>query len=107
MINIKITIKNDNIVSFNIFGHANFAPKGRDIVCSAVSSITQTTLLGLNEILKKDIDFEQDVSLGLLKVMVNNPDRDSDLIIKTMTLALERLEKIYPKNISVKYNKLN
>lgn len=107
MINIKITIKNDNIVSFNAFGHADFAPKGKDIVCSAVSSITQTTLLGLNEILKKDIDFEQDVSLGFLKVMVNNPDRDSDLIIKTMTLALERLEKIYPKNISVKYNKVN
>ena len=32
MINIKIAIKNDNIVSFNVFGHANFAPKGKDIV---------------------------------------------------------------------------
>lgn len=106
---IKICIETDGykFIGYNIFGHANFAPKGKDIVCSAVSSITQTTLLGLNEILKKDINFEQDISLGILKVMINNPDRDSDLIMKTMTLALERLEKIYPKNISVKYNKLN
>ena len=45
--------------------------------------------------------------MGFLKVMINNPDKDSDLIIRTMALALERLEKIYPQNISVKYNKLN
>ena len=102
---IKICIETDGykFIGYNIFGHANFAPKGKDIVCSAVSSIAQTAILGLNEILKKNIIFEQDISLGFLKVMINNPD----LIIRTMALALERLEKIYPQNISVKYNKLN
>ncbi|WP_407378656.1 ribosomal-processing cysteine protease Prp [Megamonas funiformis] len=106
---IKICIETDGykFIGYNIFGHANFAPKGKDIVCSAVSSIAQTAILGLNEILKKNIIFEQDISLGFLKVMINNPDKDSDLIIRTMALALERLEKIYPQNISVKYNKLN
>lgn len=107
MIKIIIKTDEDKIIGYNVFGHANFAPKGKDIVCSAVSSITQTALLGLNEILKKNIIFEQDISLDFLKVMINNPDKDSDLIIRTMALALERLEKIYPQNISVKYNKLN
>lgn len=107
MIKIIIKTDEDKIIGYNVFGHANFAPKGKDIVCSAVSSITQTALLGLKELLKKDIEFEQDISLGFLKVMINNPDKDSDLIIRTMALALERLEKIYPQNISVKYNKLN
>lgn len=107
MIKIIIKTDEDKIIGYNVFGHANFAPKGKDIVCSAVSSITQAAILGLNEVLKKNIIFEQDISLGFLKVMVNNPDKDSDLIIRTMALALERLEKIYPQNISVKYNKLN
>lgn len=52
---IKICIETDGykFIGYNIFGHANFAPKGKDIVCSAVSSIAQTAILGLNEILKR------------------------------------------------------
>ena len=65
MIKIIIKTDEDKIIGYNVFGHANFAPKGKDIVCSAVSSITQTALLGLKELLKKDIEFEQDN--GLLK----------------------------------------
>lgn len=46
---IKICIETDGykFIGYNIFGHANFAPKGKDIVCSAVSSIAQTAILGL------------------------------------------------------------
>lgn len=103
---IKICIETDGykFIGYNIFGHANFAPKGKDIVCSAVSSITQTALLGLKELLKKDIEFEQDN--GLLRVQINNPDKDSNLVLETMLLGLKEIEKIYPKNVLLKFNKV-
>lgn len=105
MIKIIIKTDEDKIIGYNVFGHANFAPKGKDIVCNAVSSITQTALLGLKELLKKDIEFEQDN--GLLRVQINNPDKDSNLVLETMLLGLKEIEKIYPKNVLLKYNKLN
>lgn len=105
MIKIIIKTDEDKIIGYNVFGHANFAPKGKDIVCSAVSSITQTALLGLKELLKKDIEFEQDN--GLLRVQISNPDKDSNLVLETMLLGLKEIEKIYPKNVLLKYNKLN
>ncbi len=105
MIKIIIKTDEDKIIGYNVFGHANFAPKGKDIVCSAVSSITQTALLGLKELLKKDIEFEQDN--GLSRVQINNPDKDSNLVLETMLLGLKEIEKIYPKNVLLKYNKLN
>lgn len=104
MIKIIIKTDEDKIIGYNVFGHANFAPKGKDIVCSAVSSITQTALLGLKELLKKDIEFEQDN--GLLRVQINNPDKDSNLLLETMFLGLKKIEKIYPKNVLLKFNKV-
>ena len=53
MIKIIIKTDEDKIIGYNVFGHANFAPKGKDIVCSAVSSITQNSLLGFKRIVKK------------------------------------------------------
>lgn len=104
MIKIIIKTDEDKIIGYNVFGHANFAPKGKDIVCSAVSSITQTALLGLKELLKKDIEFEQDN--GLSRVQINNPDKDSNLVLETMLLGLKEIEKIYPKNVLLKFNKV-
>lgn len=104
MIKIIIKTDEDKIIGYNVFGHANFAPKGKDIVCSAVSSTTQTALLGLKELLKKDIEFEQDN--GLLRVQINNPDKDSNLVLETMLLGLKEIEKIYPKNVLLKFNKV-
>ena len=98
MIKIIIKTDEDKIIGYNVFGHANFAPKGKDIVCSAVSSITQTALLGLKEL------FEQDN--GLLRVQINNPDKDSNLVLETMLLGLKEIEKIYPKNVLLKFNKV-
>lgn len=45
MIRVSIT---ENAV--NVTGHADYAPRGHDIVCAAVSAIVQTAILGLEAI---------------------------------------------------------
>lgn len=48
-INIKRNDKNE-IVSFMLDGHAGYAKKGNDIICSAVSAVTNMVLIGFNEL---------------------------------------------------------
>lgn len=49
MTNINVTMENGH-VSIDIAGHAGYAPYGQDIVCSAISAIVQTAILGLEAI---------------------------------------------------------
>ena len=49
MIRIKLTKKDNVIEKVEIKGHADYADYGKDVVCSAVSSIACTALLGLIE----------------------------------------------------------
>ena len=66
-----VTVTRDvkgKIVQFEATGHADFAKSGEDIVCAAVSSLLQTTLLGLQEYLK--INLEINKEKGNLKVII-------------------------------------
>jgi uncharacterized protein YsxB (DUF464 family) len=40
----------DGEMNISAKGHANYAEHGKDIVCSAVSAIMQTTIMGLQAI---------------------------------------------------------
>lgn len=48
---ITVNVKDDgNTLNIEIRGHANYDQHGRDIVCSAVSAISQTAILGLQAV---------------------------------------------------------
>ena len=49
MTKIRYSIE-DGHINIDISGHAGYAPAGFDIVCSAISAVTQTALLGLEAI---------------------------------------------------------
>lgn len=49
LVNIQVNRSNGKI-NLNIEGHANYGPNGQDIVCSAISSIILTALLGLEAV---------------------------------------------------------
>ena len=53
MIKVNVIKKDNVITNINIIGHAGYDVSGKDIVCSAVSSITITTI---NALLKYDKD---------------------------------------------------
>jgi hypothetical protein len=49
MININIFME-DGKINISAEGHANYAEHGKDIVCSAISAIVQTTVMGLQAV---------------------------------------------------------
>jgi len=90
-------------VAFDITGHADFDEYGRDIVCSGVSAITQTIVLGITQVLQVDpcvsLD-EGDVYINLIK----SPKQDIDkcqVLLQTMRIGLISMEKGYGDYINV------
>ena len=51
MTNIKIHKKNGATVGFVVSGHSGYAKQGSDIVCSAISSLSQMVCVGLENVL--------------------------------------------------------
>lgn len=50
MIHVTFLRSQGRLVGFDCTGHADYAEAGQDIVCSAVSALTQTAVLGLVEV---------------------------------------------------------
>lgn len=93
----------NKITAFHITGHADFDDYGRDIICSGVSAISQTIVLGITQVLKTDASIimeEGDISLNLYKSSEEDIDRCQTLF-ETMKLGLISMEKGYGDYINV------
>jgi len=50
MVKIKIFKDKQSILGFSVSGHADFSMRGSDIVCSAISALSQTAPLALEQV---------------------------------------------------------
>ena len=102
MIKVKINKANNNIVSFIINNHA--MPEGRDfqsdaclvgeafdMVCNSVSVLSQSVIIGLDEVLKLNCNYE--MNDGYLKVDLEgfSPEemQEAQVLMKTFEKSLE------------------
>ena len=96
---IKVSIIKDNLIKeIKISGHANFANYGKDIVCSAVSSIATTTINNIIALDNKAITYSADEGDILI---TNNDSEMASKLLSNMIMMLEDLAKDYPKNIKI------
>jgi len=100
---IKIEILRDNegkIASFKASGHSLYKKKGEDIVCSGVSAILQTAILGLSGYLNLRLDVQK--QNGLLDVtLLSKTSPYTSAILETMRLSLYKLKEKYPNYIEI------
>lgn len=103
MTNIILKKKDSNIVAFAIKGHAGFAESGEDIVCSAISVLSQSILIGIEEVLNIKADYEiQDGFLNLDLSKNNKEDIEKcQVLLKTMEKSLESIKVAYGKYIKL------
>ncbi len=99
MINITVKHQNDYIENVTIEGHSNFAPKGQDIVCAAVSAISEGSLNAIIEMTKMKPDFE--MKDGYLN-MNFSADEKVQTIVRVMLIQLKTVEEAYSKYIHIK-----
>ena len=106
---IKITIEKEGelIYAIEAMGHSGYSEAGSDIICAAVSTLTQNCEKGLKEMLKINTKFIIDEAKPYLSVRLpldlsEQQIHDSQIILKSTYLGLKDLADSYPKYISIK-----
>ena len=100
MIKVTITKENAKYKKITVLGHAMYDDYGKDIVCSAVSSIVTTTVNGVLALDKQSLSYL--VSKKGMTISIKNEDSTTQILIGNMVSLLKELEKQYPANIEVK-----
>ena len=100
---IRVRIERDStgrIQGFEANGHAGAGPRGSDIVCAAVSVLTDSVFLGLDRHLKREMEWDADS--GDISVRLKEaPDELTEAILATLVLGLTEIQKIYPDRLRI------
>ena len=90
----KVTIykSKNECVGFRVFGHAGYAEAGEDIVCAAISILVINTMNAIENF--TDVKFSQkaDEEHGFIEYRIENPTKETTLLLDTMILGLQTLE---------------
>jgi uncharacterized protein YsxB (DUF464 family) len=100
MIKVEVKKENGKYTGVKILGHAMYDDYGKDIVCSAASSIVTTTVNGILSLKKGSLSYM--ISKQGMKIKILSDDETTQVLIKNMISLLKELEKNYKDNIQVK-----
>ena len=100
MITVKVVKENSKYKKITILGHAMYDDYGKDIVCSACSSIVTTTVNGILSIDSNSISYL--VSKKGMTIDVKSDDKVTQTLINNMISLLKELSGNYPENIEIK-----
>lgn len=95
MIIVTIYKSSTSDVGLEVIGHANYAPKGKDIVCSAVSTLVQHTIYNSTSHVYSNEDGNYNATFDC------RSDRDTYVLLKSFERSIKQLAKQYPDNIKV------
>ena len=100
MITVNVVKENKKYKKITILGHAMYDDYGKDIVCSACSSIVTTTVNGILTLDKGSLSYL--ISKKGMTIDIKTADETTQLLIGNMVNLLKDLEKKYKENIEVK-----
>lgn len=83
---------------FSIFGHAELAPLGQDILCSAVSFLSQMVVKEL----KRYVEIRDYAEPGMMDVVLVTKSPESKILLELLENGVTELTRIYPNNVQIK-----
>lgn len=111
MINVNLLHRNGKFIKVKVYGHSGYDISGRDIVCAAVSSITQSIIIGLEKVISKDFYYNIDsdgpmVYIDISKYSSDNIDK-AQILLNTFKYTLEEIIRDYGKYVKLKIKEDN
>ena len=88
-----IDIKEDII---RVYGHSGYAPVGHDIVCAAISTLTEATY---NYLVATNNEVNNEESNGVYIIHLVELNKQGNAIINSFKNMVDDLIKQYPKNL--------
>lgn len=93
--------KNDMICGFKVYGHANYADSGNDIVCASISSAVQLTANTISEIFRFNAEITESNNVITLK-SVDYCDSVFQGVLKGFRFHVKLLSQQFSKNVKIK-----
>ena len=89
--------------AIQVKGHADFAERGKDIVCAAVSALFQTFLLTMDKIKAETKDkYIYDIKAGESVIMFHErKSQEAQLLILSFRTGIEAIAESYPDNVRI------
>lgn len=104
---VSVTFKVDrqnHCTGFVCSGHAKYRRSGLDIVCAAISVLTQTIANSLETVVGVPLRYEADEKRGYFECnweLLPEKAGQCELLIKTLRLGLSAIQEEYPDHISL------
>lgn len=102
---IRVTIYQNSkqrILGFHVQGHAGYAESGSDIVCAAVSVLTQNAVNSIEQFTKDIFTIKVDEKLGKLYFKIDaDYSKETELLLNSLILGLQGIEEEYMEYIDV------
>ena len=114
MVTVSMLQQGGRTVGFASTGHANHGEAGEDIVCSAISALTQTCCLGLIQVVGlkegKELVYSIDEDEGIHCVLADDTrgeqlDR-AELLFLTMEAGLRAIQESYRKSLKIRHREV-
>ena len=98
MISVNVTFIGKEVKSLTVSGHANYDKYGKDIVCAGVSAVVTGGINALEEQVNNIEIINEDNKLG---VKVINSNEYIQIVLNTILIQLETIERSYKKYIKI------
>ena len=105
MTNAIFNYTNNQIQSFKIIGHADYAEYGYDIVCSGITTAVFTSL-GLIKRYLNENEYDYKELNGTIALSFKSTNQIVNDIIENLIEVLKNIERQYPKNLKIKIAKV-
>ena len=89
-------VRNDGI---EMSGHAGYAEAGKDIVCAAVTALTQTLIRSLEDLARDKIQYE--ISPGRADIHYRNLSEEGRLLIDSFFIGVCLIADEFPEYVRI------
>lgn len=93
---IKVEVRK-NVLS--VTGHADYAEKGKDIVCAAVTALSQTLIKSIEDLTDDKIKYE--IEQGSMIVEYEDLSEQGKLLIDSFFIGICQISEEFPENVKI------
>lgn len=93
---IEVKIRPDEIT---LFGHANYAVAGQDIVCAGATALVQTLIRSIEDLTRDEIEYK--VSPGWVDIQYGNLSEKARTLVDSFFVGICMIADEYPDCVRI------
>lgn len=107
MTNITVYCKDNTYTGFRMEGHSGYADEGEDIVCAGISVLAINFVNSIEKLTSDKFSQFEHEDDGIIDFeFTDTISNEAEILMKSLVLGLEQLEKEYKDFISLDYKEV-